>query len=328
MKIMNLAIAATAAAMLAPMPALAQIGGVNPPSRQADDQADNALDRQPGVEQRRSNYRGEAGQQQRPQGGMQQAGTDQELVNYLAAKMNLCNASQVALGEMAAQQAENQQVKDFAQQVQQSYQQLNQQLKQAMPGVKTVDASFASDQSSRSMRQDNRSQVQNRDRVDLGIQTPGQDANPLAENALGQNSPARNNQMRDQQQNRDAQNLGLAGQQAARAGQSAPRGDFLDGAAQKLMDITRRAAEENHQATVQMLREKQGKEFDKCFVAAQVGTLTWYHSELTAIRDTGPQQFSQVVQEAERKVADHLEKAKQLAQQLSDSQSSNQRAIN
>lgn len=97
---------------------------------------------------------------------------------------------------------------------------------------------------------------------------------------------------------------------------STSRDAFLDGAAQQLIDIHRRAVQNNHQMVKAELSEKQGAEFDRCFVNQQVGAHMWMLAELKAMQDVGPSQFASLVQESERQVKTHLDAAKQLAKQL------------
>lgn len=100
----------------------------------------------------------------------------------------------------------------------------------------------------------------------------------------------------------------------------------LTGIQQELIAINRRAVDNLVQQTSQMFREKEGTKFDMCFVTQQIGAHMWMVSELQAIRDAGPAEFSQVVQQAEQETQQHLEQAKQLAkkleQQLTGSQDS------
>lgn len=215
----------------------------------AQDQLDEGRQAQRSPQQRQAGFRGTA--QGQP--------ANEELINYLAAKMFLMNQCEIEAAQMAIDNGEHQKVVEFAKQLQQEHQQLNDQLTQAMPGLKQVEpVSFAS--------------------------------------ANQQNQQARS--------------------QAGQAGTSGQREQFLDGAAQTLIDIQRRASEKNHEMVQEMLTQKQGADFDMGFVGHQIGTHMWMVSELSAIRDLGPQQFTSIVQQAEQSTEQHLERAKELAKAL------------
>lgn len=270
--------------------------------QQANEQQQN--DEQQNNEQQ-NNEQQQADQQRRTAGfrgagqpGAQDAqarGQHKELVNYLAGKLLLSSQCQVELAKLGAQQAQHSQVKDFARQLSSDHEQLAQQLKRQMPGLANVESPFSSARSQTESQQGQQGQ-------------PGTTRRDIDESSL----------LRGQE--RSAQErAGQLSQRADRAGaQQRPgqSGEFLDGDAQTLMDITRRAAESNHEAVTQMLREKQGDQFDKCFVNAQIGAHMWLSAELKAMRDVGPQEFTSVVQEAERTVERHLQTAKQLASTL------------
>lgn len=229
---------------------------------------------------------------------------NQEMVNYLAAKLYLTNQSQAELADFAAQQADHEDVKKFAEQVRDDHQALNRQLKQAMPGMKTIDAvDSAGDTRATVTTPRPRATVDSGDATDV-----------LPDGTADLNTP-RTRTAGNLRSTQNAQDRGTEGQMATSQGR-----DILDGSAQKLLDLQRKAIETNHEMTQQMLSEKQGKEFDRCFVASQMGTKMWLHAELQALNGVGSQQFTEIVQQADSKVEQHLDTAKRLAEELKQSQ--------
>lgn len=206
---------------------------------------------------------------------------NQELVNYLAAKLYLANQCEVELARMAEQEANHPEVKQFAKKLQQDHQKAVDQLQQAMPNLKSIQSlSFA--------------------KHPMNSMTSPNTRNFNAPNNV------RNN----------------ASNQSGTIATRSQQGEFLDGAAKRLIDIERRAIENNYKATEDMLSQKSGEEFDMCFVAQQIGVYTWMHSELKAIQDVGPADFTEIVQKCEQTVKQHLSQAKNLAEKL-ESQSDN-----
>ncbi len=227
--------------------------------------------------------------------------SNQELISYLAAKLMFANKCQAELASMAADKTENPEVKQFAETLESDHARLNERLYQAMPRLRQVKSpSFMSHSSERDASGSN-----------FGAQT---------QSALDPQD--RNKFDKDQQNNR--------GERGSQSSQTSPgnQEDVLDGPAQTLVDITRRAVENNHQRTVEMLKQKQQGEFDRCFVASQIGFHNWLVSELEAMRDVGPQQFTTIIQDAERKVESHLEKATQLADKMESENSKTARSKN
>lgn len=213
--------------------------------------------------------RGQATQQrvsQQQDDRQQNQGANDELVNYLAAKLMLANECQVKMGEMAAKKAESKEVKELAEMLKQGHQNLNKELKQAMPQLESVASLSSSD---------------------------------------NRNDRAQEGAYQARRPNYDERNAAAGGDQ------------FLSGASQQLLDITRRAADEHHRAVTETLGEKEGKDFDRCFLATEIGAHQWMLAELKAIQGIDQQQeFTRIVKDAEQKVEKHLEKAKELAKKM------------
>ncbi len=243
----------------------------------------------PQGEQRTANFRGaDAGQS----GDNVPQQAKKELVYYLAAKLMLANQCQIEIATMAAEKANNQQVVEFANTMKMEHEQLNQRLKEAMPKLKAIQsASFATNQS-----------------PGLGSTTENQfqdptTRRPTTRNGIPQQPPA-------------SSTTSPANQQV----------DPLEGAAQTLIDITRRSVENNFEATQEMLSQKQGEEFDRCYIGMEIVAHTLMISELKAVQDVGPQEFTSIVTDAEQKLATHLSKAKQIAKEFEQGYQTSSRA--
>ncbi|TWT85360.1 hypothetical protein Pla123a_01670 [Posidoniimonas polymericola] len=268
---------------------------------------------------RQANFRGDQDSQSQSSQSSSQA--NQELIHYLAAKLMLANQCEVEAATMAAERAQHDDVKNLANKIKQSHEQLNQQLKQAMPGLKSIEgmafASATGDANRRSATNNAAGGARLGEPVDrFNSRTDRND--PAGVDQYGADMNTRN-QVADRGASTDA---------PQRSGQDGQQGDFLDGGAQTLIDITRRAAENNHQMVKRELSEKQGLEFDRCFVNQQIGAHMWMHSELKAIQDLGPSSFTSIVQESEQQVKSHLDAAKKLAKKLeSDSQRSDRNPV-
>lgn len=277
------------AALCMPAVGLAQQPGATTPQldNQQQTPADNTLER---TQRREAGFRGTGNSLEDDR-----AEARQELVNYLAAKFYLANQCQIELAEMASSQAQSQDVKNLANDIKQSHQQANQKLVNAMPQLKNIEKLSASDSNSNSPNSDFASRNANStDRTGTVLRDRVQ-------------SNERNRQM--DRTNRTSRSLSSSGQ------------DPIDGAAQQLLDIERRAIENNHKLTKQMVTDKQGKQFDMCYLGAVIGSHHWMHSELNAIQNVNSPQFTQIVDEADNKIQQHLGTAKELAKKMQDQQS-------
>lgn len=264
--------------------------------RETEQPADRA-DRTPAGERRSAGFRGTETEQTRQLG--QQEDQNQELVNYLAAKVKLANDCQIELASLAAEQAESQEVKEFANTLKEEHKNLNQQLIQAVPQLREAEGLSDTGSQREASRTGEPAQPGQSDQPQFGQTDRDEARQPGQPGQLGQAQP------------------GQAERATARA-QIGQEGQFLDGAAKKLLEITRQATESNKESVKQMLSEKQGKKFDMCFVGLQIGAHMWMEAELEAMQDVGPQQFTSVVQQAHSKVQDHLATAKDLGKKFED----------
>lgn len=94
----------------------------------------------------------------------------------------------------------------------------------------------------------------------------------------------------------------------------------------KLLELDRQITDQCGQIMQQKLGEKQGAEFDKCFVAAQVGAHIHMLAALEVISQQTTGQLQQLAAEAKAKVQRHLDHAEQLAKELESGRQPNQQA--
>jgi predicted outer membrane protein len=238
--------------------------------------------------QRQQQQRESFDRQQSTTARQARTGQDEELVNYLAGKLAIMNQIETEMAQLAHTQATNEDVKQLAQRIAQSHQQLNQQLAQAVPQLSTLEGLSGQ----RIAAEGNRAAQAGQDQQ---IRQPGQTA---------------------QERRPDATDRPTAGTDAARAattvrGQS---GDELS--ARTLLEICRRAAENHVQMAKQSLQNKQGQDFDACWVGAQVCAHQAMLAELKAIQNVGSPEFQQIVQMAEQESQQHLQQAEQLAERM------------
>jgi predicted outer membrane protein len=205
----------------------------------------------------------------------------QEVENYLANCLLMKNKAEIEFAEFAQQQAQSQEVKQFAQKLIQDHGQLVQKL-QPLAGMNAANR-----QSSTSTRVDNRQIDAQRDASDT-TRLPG---SPGA---------ARNDQAN--------QSL-TATTQTAQQSQGG-------GALHQLTQIEKQIGERYKQAFKEELQSKNGAEFDKCYVGAMIGSHMHSLAALEVIGQQTQGQLAEVAQQAQPIVQQHLDHAKQLAKQL------------
>jgi predicted outer membrane protein len=213
------------------------------------------------------------GQQYTAQFRGTQPGAQQEpLQRFLASCLLQKNKAEVELGQLAQQQAQNPQVKEFAQRMVQDHQQLVQQLQ---PLAGTQGASTAAT-----------SQIDAQRRPSDTTRLPG--------------SPGAG------QPERDATQSLTAGR---KQGQESP-------ALSELAQIEKQITDRYFDAVREDLQQKQGAEFDKCYIGSQIGGHMHMLAALQVLQQQGPNELRQLAQQAQPKVQQHLEHAKQLMKQL------------
>jgi predicted outer membrane protein len=206
--------------------------------------------------------------------GSQATGQNDQVKQYFAKCLLKQNESEVEIAQIAQQQAQNPEVKQFAQMLVEDHRQLIQKLK-PLAGAQGA-------QSSTSTSLGNQTQTDAQRQASDTTRLPG---------SSGAGQP-----------NRNVNQNTTSGQQ--------------DSALTEVAQIQEQIADRCTQALREELQQKQGAEFDKCFVGAQVGGHMHMLAELEVLEQQGPDQVKQIAQQARPKVQQHLDQAKQLMEQL------------
>ena len=106
-----------------------------------------------------------------------------------------------------------------------------------------------------------------------------------------------------------------AGQNAAdqnTANRTADKNSAVD----QLLAMERQITERCTQMAREELEQKDGAEFDKCYITAQIGGHMHMLAALEVIQQQGPEQLQQLAQQAHPQVQKHLDHAKQIIKQL------------
>lgn len=110
--------------------------------------------------------------------------------------------------------------------------------------------------------------------------------------------------------NREAVSQNAAEQNAAN------RAIDSNSAVDQLLALEKQIVERCAQSARDELQQKQGAEFDKCYVGSQIGGHMQMLAALEVLSQQGPEQIQQIAQEAQPNVQKHLEHAKQIMKQL------------
>jgi predicted outer membrane protein len=106
-------------------------------------------------------------------------------------------------------------------------------------------------------------------------------------------------------------------QQAQQEQQRPGRSQLATGGAEdQLMEIGKRASERKVELTKAYLQDKQGQEFDKCYIGWQIAAHIGMLAELEAMENAGSPQLQQIVSKASQGTEQHLQQAQQIAQTL------------
>jgi len=224
-------------------------------------------------------------------GTQQTAGNANKAVErHLAGCLLAHNNSEIEISQFAQQKAQNPEVKEFAQQMVQDHQKMAQRLQQI------AGKHGASRQGGREYE---------RESTTTTTRLPG---SPGANNTETRTEDAAGTDV-NVNVNRDARETELEGTSQA-------RGEAGHGALMQLASIEKQIVDRCTQAAKQELGQKSGAEFDECFVGAQVKGHMEMLASLEVIGQETQGELRQVAEEAKPKLQEHLEKAKQLAQQL------------
>jgi len=89
----------------------------------------------------------------------------------------------------------------------------------------------------------------------------------------------------------------------------------------QLVAVLDQAADTELQMTKQMLQEYQGQDFEMGYLGQQIVAHTCMLAKLQALKNSGPQELQELVTKGEQTTRQHLDMAKQIAQQLKDKDS-------
>lgn len=274
-------VVATSTFAFLPIAAHAQVGQVQPPTTQQPNQPQQ----QPNQVQRPGTIRnadGAQGQGQNRAQGQNQASSqqsEQRLEQLVASKLLTANKSVVELSKMAVENAEHDNVKEFAQTLVSEHEKLCRDIEklQAASGhKKDSDHSKTNEQST--------------DQSAANVNRPNQNR----QNLQGQAANRQANKTQDGNWSSNSQ--GMVG---------------------KLQMINEKASKKQLEMAKQMLQDKKGDEFDMAFVGMQIASHTRAVAELSALEGVGSKEMQDVVKKAEEATSKHLEQAKGLAEELS-----------
>jgi predicted outer membrane protein len=209
----------------------------------------------------------------------QAGGLDQ----FIATCLLIGNQEEVALAQLAADRAENENVKQFAQTLVADHQKAIQKLQQhAKPGMSLEGAGTITATSA----------------------APSAQPGTLPSNQIASNDSPTARQFTANRVDID-------------------RDPMAGGALDQVMKMNQQAAQECLSMTKSMMQEKQGADFDKAFTGSQIGAHVGMLAKLKASQSHASPELASIIQESQQIVQSHLEQAKQLCEELESMQASN-----
>jgi predicted outer membrane protein len=269
-----------AAGLMALLAAGSVVGQETQTERQTDRQSERQTERQ--TEGRRGGLQSATGESAR------------SVVRPLAGMLAHGNKAEIELGQLALQKSQNDEVKQFAQQMIDDHTAFLGKLKQFNPRIELAAASQQSGQQPRGAQgaqPGNAEQAQPRNAEDA--QPGNANAQPRADNPDRERTPG----------------------QQARRGQGDDDGQ-RGGRQSQIMQIHDRACEMKLQMTKEMLSQYEGQDFDMGYLGHQVVAHIEMLAHLKAMQDVGDSEFQQLVTEGAQTTQQHLDHAKMLCKQL------------
>jgi predicted outer membrane protein len=209
----------------------------------------------------------------------QAGGLDQ----FIATCLLIGNQEEVALAQLAADRAQNENVKQFAQTLIADHQKAIQKLQQhAKPGISLEGAGTITATSA----------------------VPSAQPGTLPSNQIVSNDSPTARQFSANRVDIDRDPMA---------------GSSLD----QVLHMSQQAAQECLSMTKTMLQEKQGAQFDKAFAGSQIGAHVGMLAKLKASEQHASPELASIIQESQQTVQSHLEQAKQLCEELEGQQASN-----
>jgi predicted outer membrane protein len=275
-------------------------------------------------------------------GSQRSAGSSQQVDQFLAACLLAKNKAEIELSQLAAQQSDNEQVKQFAQQMVEDHQKMTQQLQQIAgsdaAGASSTGTTSASERTSSTSlgtgsatRSNNESNSTNlsSDASERSQSSATTDASRRGEASGAGQSQSSADLPGSSGAGRSAATGQATGSSTSRTATStstagAPGSASDSGVIHRLTSIDRQIVEQQAEATRQELQQKQGAEFDKAFVGTAINAHVHMNAALEVIGQQSQGQLAQVAQQAQPVVQQHLEHAKQLMEQLKEGGRTNQ----
>jgi predicted outer membrane protein len=221
-------------------------------------------------------------------------GANKQVEQFVAGCLLAKNQAEIKLSKLAEQQSQNPQVKELAQMMIRDHQQLVDKLQQHV-GTQTGAARAGGTAES------TRLSAQSRDTADRSATTGETD--PLSD--------------RSEAGTPDATTRGIGTETTTgRSLAGTPGGESANAGIQQLTQIEKQIVDRQTEAARQELEQKEGAEFDKCFVGMVIGAHVNQNAALEVLGQQNLGQVSQLAQEAQPKVQQHLDHAKQLMKQL------------
>lgn len=223
-----------------------------------------ALAQQPGQSQRRSE-------------GQQSSQSTSQADGQLAAALIIDNHKEIALAELASQEAQNEQVKEFAQKMIQDHRQFVQQLQRFATAAGIPE-----------------------EQLTLEGGTTGE---------RGRSATRQRDPQAEAQRSREEEQSTRRAARPAELGERSQQGvDFVR--------LKHELAQQNVQSLRQELQEKSGSEFDQCYMFGQVMAHMHMADALKVFSQHASPQLQETLQKGLQTTQQHLAQAKQISQQL------------
>lgn len=228
-----------------------------------------------------------------PTGGNQQqsGAADKEIATWLI----IGNQAEVALGNLAQQQAEHPAVKQFAQKMVQDHTQFMQKLQQAA-GASSESGSAPTSSFEAERRALDQRASSSEGTAGAGTQQPQRTRGESGSQPSTQPSTSRSSAS------------GLTGSTAGQSGQNAGQVNWIS--------LKQQLAERHLESLRSAFENKQGAEFDKAYMTQQVMQHMVMLDELQLFQQHVSSDLQQVLQEGAATTQHHLAAAKQLVEQL------------
>lgn len=248
------------------------------------------------------NASGQAGQAGQGAAGQRGAGQGQSkgLDHKIATIVALGNQEEVALGQIGAKKATNEDVKHFATMMVTDHHQILTQLEKFAPEASQPGYLDGGRQSGQEARSGKGGANQNRNNVQQAGATDDATSDSKVQTTGGQREGA----------------AGTSG--AGTAGAGAAGGDMHAQSAQ----LEREIAQQCLASAQEKLQDKTGAEFDKCFMGLQVAKHMTMRDKLIVFQRHASGDLKQLLATGQKKTEEHLAKAEELMKSLDQSGSS------